>query len=102
MTDVEFLERLRRELSDSPAWSDVRDVVAAQDDSSLCENELLVFPGTNEPEGEPVSRFRVIVEWEVGSDREFPPGNRQSELDRLESAVALAAELHDLMLTDQR
>ena len=44
MTDLEFLERLRRDLSESPAWADIRGVVAPADDPTLAGNELLV-PG---------------------------------------------------------
>jgi hypothetical protein len=102
MTDLEFLELLRRELSESPAWADIRGVVAPADDPALAGNELLVFPAVTERTEDRVSIFRVLVEWEVGRDRHFPATERRSDRDRIESIVALAAELHDLMLTDPR
>ncbi len=73
MSDLEFLERLQQELITSPHWTDIRGVHTPANDPSLSENELRVFPvSAPDPVGR-VDVFRVIVEWETGADRAFPP-----------------------------
>jgi hypothetical protein len=72
MTDLEFLARLHRELTTSPYWSDIRGVLTPADDPSLADNELRVFPDAAPDATGRVDVFRVIVEWETGTDRSFP------------------------------
>lgn len=76
MTDLEFLARLHQELATGPNWSDIRGVLTPADDSSLSENELRVFPVSMPDAAGHVDVFRVIVEWETGTDRVFPPRSR--------------------------
>ena len=66
MSDLEFLERLKRELLSGPAWSDIRGVAGSVDDAALAANELRVYPVQTEPTDN-ASVFRLIVEWEVAS-----------------------------------
>ena len=73
MTDLEFLDRLRRELTTSPAWSDVGRVVASADDPALAENELRVYEVPDDQTSTRVSVFRIIVEWEIGDARDAAP-----------------------------
>jgi hypothetical protein len=71
MNDLEFLERLKRELLHGPAWRDIRGVAGMADDPALAENELRVYPAQNESSGQ-ASVFRLIVEWEVASGPPLP------------------------------
>ena len=60
MTDIQFVERLRRELSDPQRWPEIQGVVSSRADPSLAANELLVSPVIG-PAVDPVV-FRVTVE----------------------------------------
>ena len=61
MTDLEFLERLRQELTTCPAWSDIDRVVVAADDPDLAENELRVYPVPDDPASSRVSLFLRLM-----------------------------------------
>lgn len=73
MTDLKFLGRVNQELTTSPQWSDIRGVLYPADDPSLSQNELRVFPDSMPDATGQVDVFRLIVEWETGADRAFPP-----------------------------
>lgn len=73
MTDDEFLERLRHELTTGAAWPDIAGVCTAADEPDLCANELRVYPVADDPAQQRVSAFRLLCEWEVRPRRTFPP-----------------------------
>lgn len=73
MTDDEFLERLRQELATGPAWSDIAGVGTSADEPDLFNNELRIYPLTEDPAQQRVSAFRLLCEWEIRPRRIFPP-----------------------------
>lgn len=73
MTDDEFLERLRHELTTGAAWPDIAGVGTAADEPDLSGNELRVYPVTDDPAQQRVSAFRLLCEWEVRPRRSFAP-----------------------------
>lgn len=76
MTDDEFLERLRVELTTGAAWSDIAGVGTSADEPDLSGNELRVYPTADDPAQQRVSVFRLLLEWEVRPRRSFPPKPR--------------------------
>lgn len=73
MTDLEFLERPRRELTTGPAWNDLGRVVTTAEDPALAGNELRVYELPEDPASTTVSVFRIIIEWEVGDVADAAP-----------------------------
>lgn len=65
MTDLQFLERLRRDLATGPQWADLRGVLGPRDDPALAPNELRVVPRSSPDKRGHVSVFRLLIEWET-------------------------------------
>ena len=76
MTDDEFLERLKHELTTGAAWSDISGVGTSADEPDLSGNELRVYPVSDDPAQRRVDAFRLLCEWEVRPRRAFPPRPR--------------------------
>ena len=73
MTDDEFLQRLKDELTLGAAWPDIAGVGTSEDEPDLSGNELRVYPVAEDPAQQRVSAFRLLFEWEIRPRRMFAP-----------------------------
>ena len=73
MTDNEFLQRLKHQLTQGAAWPDIAGVGTPADEPDLSGNELRVYPVCDDPAQRRVSAFRLLCEWEIRPRRTFLP-----------------------------